>query len=359
MLVPDKVTNQPWREQALARIAEQRFVLDWLKTTDAAKRLPADALHTIELHWQAAATAATTRSRRKASVARVSSHLDAVDTSLLRIGTPSYVHGQLPGLVAQMRKFLPQNDVRRRRIEKLAQQPGCAALSDCDRDLIVAAHHAACAESRREVTRLRSFEKVLLGTAVVLSSFVLALTAFAAIWPAKVPICFSPDGNVVCTTSTNRIPGANTTPDGQPSAAPAAVVDKAMRRAASGWDLAIVELVGLMAAGLAAATSLRKVRGTSTPFSLPTALALLKLPTGALTAVLGLLLMRGEFIPGLSALDSSGQILAWAVLLGYSQQLLTRFVDQRAQTVLENFGRTTEEKERANSAVDATPAPVL
>ena len=69
--------------------------------------------------------------------------------------------------------------------------------------------------------------------------------------------------------------------------------------------------------------------------------------------------MRGEFIPGLSALDSSGQILAWAVLLGYSQQLLTRFVDQRAQTVLENFGRTTEEKERAHSAVDATRAPVL
>jgi hypothetical protein len=32
MLVRDRVTNQPWREQALARIAEQRFVLDRLKT---------------------------------------------------------------------------------------------------------------------------------------------------------------------------------------------------------------------------------------------------------------------------------------------------------------------------------------
>jgi hypothetical protein len=52
--------------------------------------------------------------------------------------------------------------------------------------------------------------------------------------------------------------------------------------------------------------------------------------------VLGLLLMRGEFIPGLSALDSSGQIVAWAVLFGYAQQLLTRLVDQRANTVLDN-----------------------
>jgi hypothetical protein len=64
---------------------------------------------------------------------------------------------------------------------------------------------------------------------------------------------------------------------------------------------------------------------------------LLKLPTGALTAVLGLLLMRGEFVPGLSALDSSAQIVAWAVIFGYAQQLLTRFIDERAQRVLSSI----------------------
>lgn len=42
----------------------------------------------------------------------------------------------------------------------------------------------------------------------------------------------------------------------------------------------------------------------------PVVLALLKLPTGALTAPLGLLLMRGGFVPGLSALDSPAQIIA-------------------------------------------------
>ncbi len=62
---------------------------------------------------------------------------------------------------------------------------------------------------------------------------------------------------------------------------------------------------------------------------------MLKLPTGALTAVLGLLLMRGQFIPGLTALDSSAQILAWALVFGYGQQLFTRLVDQQAHTVLD------------------------
>lgn len=128
-----------------------------------------------------------------------------------------------------------------------------------------------------------------------------------------------------------------------------------MRSVATGWDVAVVIGVGLLAAALAAAASLRRIRGTSTPFGLPIALALLKLPTGALTAILGLILMRGEFVPGLSALDSSGQIVSWAVILGYSQQLLTRFVDQRAQTVLDNFGRPAAEQREAQKALDPAP----
>ena len=73
---------------------------------------------------------------------------------------------------------------------------------------------------------------------------------------------------------------------------------------------------------MASTITLRNVKGTSTPYGLSVALALLKLPLGALTAVLGLLLMSGGFVPGLSALDSSAQILAWALVFGFSQQLL-------------------------------------
>jgi hypothetical protein len=46
--------------------------------------------------------------------------------------------------------------------------------------------------------------------------------------------------------------------------------------------------------------------------------------------------MRGEFVPGLSALDSSAQILAWALVFGYAQQLLTQLVDRQAHTVPDN-----------------------
>jgi hypothetical protein len=57
--------------------------------------------------------------------------------------------------------------------------------------------------------------------------------------------------------------------------------------------------------------------------------------------VLGLVLMRGGFVPGLTALDTTPQIIAWAVVFGASQQLFTGMVDRQAQTVLESVGGKT------------------
>ena len=111
-----------------------------------------------------------------------------------------------------------------------------------------------------------------------------------------------------------------------------------MRLTASSADYPVVALAGLLAAVVAGIATLRKMRGTSTPYRVPLALAILKLPAGALTAVVGLILMRGGFVPGLTALDSPAQIVAWAVIFGYSQQLITGLVDQQAQGVLTDVG---------------------
>ena len=78
---------------------------------------------------------------------------------------------------------------------------------------------------------------------------------------------------------------------------------------------------------------------------LPLSAALLKFPTGALTAFVGVLLIRGAFIPGLSDLDSSPQIVAWAVIFGASQHLVTRFVDARARETLADVGRPPTDPE--------------
>jgi hypothetical protein len=340
-------------EQSFARIAEQQFTVDALRhDLKSEGRFTKEAMDTFESHWRAAASAAQSRfwRGRGGAVERVASHLDAVETEILRLAPSHYVYGRLPGVLAEVKRQLPARDARVQRIRELTQAPPME-LHDQDRDLIVAAQQAASAEARRQVRRLSSFTRVLYATAVVLTLGVLVFAAAGALAPRSVPVCFSPVDGVVCPTSMTASPKADdTATQGQPEPITPAV-DQLMRDHADAWDIALIEGVGLLAAAVAAAGSLSRIRGTSTPFTLPLALAVLKLPTGALTAILGLLLMRGGFIPGLGALDTPAQIIAWAIVLGYSQQLLTQFVDRQAQSELNNFGRSEAVRKQDELAV--------
>jgi hypothetical protein len=154
--------------------------------------------------------------------------------------------------------------------------------------------------------------------------------------PQLIPLCFAPQDSaaVVCPTATQAL-GKSTT---APAPADAAATATALRSTGARGDIAIVMVLGMVGAAVVGAAAIRRMRGTSTPFAVPLLLLVLKLPTGALTAFLGLVLLHGQFVPGLSALDDSGQILAWAVIFGAAQQLVTGLVDKNAQTVLDSTG---------------------
>jgi hypothetical protein len=253
------------------------------------------------------------------SVQRALGNIDAVETDLLRMAGPDYLRGQMPSLLSQIHRFLPKDDPRRIHVSAIADRlehhasgrsSARTQLQTFERDAVVDAYHAASSQRLRDLLRVRSFRNVILGTALLLLLVAGGLAALGTVRPDAIPLCFKPGRQQVC-------------PIGHDP---------------TSTDIWLIEVVGLVAAAAAAAFSLRNIRGTSTPYSLPVALALLKLPTGALTAVLGLLLMRGEFVPGLSALDSSAQIVSWAVVFGYAQQLFTGLVDQQAHSVLQDVG---------------------
>jgi hypothetical protein len=300
------------------------------------------------------------------SIERALGHLDAAEAHLLRLAPPEYLRGQLPSVQAHVNRYLPKNDPRRLRIEKLAREIEAPArggekprIRDFERDAIVAAYHAASSQRRRDLGRLRSFFRVLVGATVFLTAIAIAIGVVGTVRPYAVPLCFHPveQGKVVCPTEEtaaleNGAPAVRSA--GATAATPSssdADIDDTVRATATRGDILIVELVGLIAAALASAAALRGIRGTSTPYRVPLALALLKLPTGALTAVLGLLLMRGGFVPGLSALDTSAQILAWALVFGYAQQLLTGLVDRQAHGVLNDVGGSGAAGDRKSSGV--------
>ena len=343
-----------WREDVLTRAKELDSLRAWLLETT-----PADAddpwWAAIREHLAAVKQAAEGRRGRRARLERVwasmtgstlgraLSNLDAAEASLLRVAPDSYLSGQMPSLRNHVQRHLEPDDPRRRELERLAGRLGpdqamagpaeLSAITDRERNAIVASVRAASKAALREQLRVRSFRNVLLVTSMVMTLLAIGVAVLGFVNPSAVPLCFQPEKSgqtvVVCPTQQSAL-----LQTGQESGPAAPDVDDVVKRTAGPADLLVVELIGLTAAAVAAATALRGIRGSSEPYGLPVALATLKLPMGAVTAVLGLLLMRGQFVPGLSALDTSAQILAWALVFGSAQQLFTRLVDQQAHTVL-------------------------
>jgi hypothetical protein len=340
-----------WREGTLTRAKELESLSVW-----AAQRPPdADSTALVEsigVHLSAARDAALARRRfgDKAALERAISNLDAAETMLLNVAPAEYLESRFPGVLTAVGRHLLPTDVRRQHVEQLARRittpdplsPGTdgVAARKTNQDIlcqerltIAAASRAASSEALREQLRVRSFRTVLMVAGALLTVLAAALVVVGLSSPTAIPLCFAPEeagqAVVVCPTaqsapfSTDQTVGAT-----------ARDVDDAVKDTARPIDVLLVALVGLSAAAVAAAVAIRGIRGSSEPHGLPVAVAVLKLPTGAVTAILGLLLMRGQFVPGLSALDTSAQILAWALVFGYAQQLFTRLVDQQANTVL-------------------------
>jgi hypothetical protein len=346
-------TTSAWREEAITRANELQGLATWISCSAEANGLNGDLLAYVREHLSAVRLTAARQDRGEndtpiklrtriagtiagAAQQRTLGNLDAVEATLLRLAPDSFVRGEMPSLQAHINRFLPVSDPRRERVSDLARKARAEALSDSERGVVVAALHASNTQRRRDLLRVRSFRNVMFSVAAVLVPMAAALALFGLARPTAIPLCFYPEERamVVCPTATEPVKAPKATA-GNPQAVD---LDGPIARAVRPGDILLIEIIGLIAAIVASTVSLRNVRGTSTPYSLAVALALVKIPLGALTTVLGLLLMAGGFVPGLSALDSSAQILAWGLVFGFSQQLLTRLVDQRANALLENVG---------------------
>lgn len=357
-------TSAAWREEAITRANELEGLALWIvNRRDGNGPSDADVLEYVQGHLNAVRKTAANDDHalgwwgRRMSAWRGAAHertlgnLDAVEATLLRLAPASYLSGELPSLHAHVNRFLGKSDPRRARAEQVMIDAKGRDVTDAERGAVVAALHAANTQRRRDLLRVRSFRNVMFIAAGLLVPIAIGLAIFGFVRPDAIPLCFNPveKAKVVCPTEEVPIPSEESGAQQQTAASPPGDIDPFIDRAAKGGDIALIEVIGLIAAIVASVVGLRNVKGTSTPYSLAVALALIKIPLGALAAVLGLVLMAGGFVPGLSALDTSAQILAWALVFGFSQQLLTRLVDQRASTLLDNVGGKGAAGDRAKS----------
>ncbi len=269
----------------------------------------------------------------------------------------------LPDLVAFIEKYLPDKDNLLLEVDKILDRQikdrieherkrRCKryppTLHEHERQTIVDAVDRAYSVQEEDLVKLRSFERLVHRWSTGLIFMVLLLAGVTLAFPSLLPLCFYPPADagassiavpddfaerkVVCPTrEVIPLPTVSSPPVTWPHDIAAVTWDSPW----SPWDYAVIELAGMVAAAVTGAATLHRLKDSGSAYNVPFALAVLKLPAGALTAVLGILLMRGEFVPGLSALDTSAQIIAWAVVFGAAQQLFTRIVDHQGASVME------------------------
>jgi hypothetical protein len=351
-----------WCESTLTRAYELGALCDWMVARESRDGDCALVI-AIKRHLAAAREAALGKKldpykrfrifRNGPLIERARSNLDAAEAQLLNLAPPDYILGQMPSLLRHVQRHLRPTDPGRQEFERIARSLDIndpehpLPQNDEEQDLetikkargkIVTTVRAASSEALRVNVRLRSFRNVVVVTTVLLAVLAVGVAVTGFLSPTLVPLCFAPEesGKAVVVCPTGQSDPFTRSQAGLPAQEGAKVrdTDEVVADTAKRQDLMVVELVGLTAAAIAAAAAIRNIKGSSERYGLPVALAALKLPTGAITAFLGLLLMRGQFVPGLNALDTTAQILAWALVFGFAQELFTRLVDQQGQTVL-------------------------
>lgn len=276
------------------RTASVEAIQDYLSRVQIACERPAHWWHRIQDRW------------RGTSVESAYRYLHAAKLELIELLPDEEVEALVPKVHADMSVLIDHADPRRREFEravierKTMRRP---ALKQAAETIYEAEDFAN--------TRVRAFRNIVIVAASLMCLMVIIIGLVGVFWPGALPMCFSGGAGEICPSGRS-----------QPSA----------------LDVVVVSALGAGAGGLAAAILLRSIRGAPDPYGLPLALVVLKPPAGALTAASGILLLSGQFIPGLTALDTQAQILSYALVFGYAQQLLTQPIDRRAQSILGSVG---------------------
>jgi hypothetical protein len=276
---------------------------------------------------------------RGTSVEQAFLHLHAAKTFLVDLLPAAEVDVLVPEVSTRLAMALDRNDPRRVEAEALLG----SATGPARRAVLKQAMETSYDASDEQYVRLRDFRNIILLTALAMALLTGTLLIMVALFPNAIPMCFKPGVTTAVTGAQQASPVASVCPSGD-------------QQQPDSGDILIVAGLGAIGGALGALVAIRNLRGTSTPYAVSTALAILKGPSGALTAIIGMLLLAGGFVPGLTNLDSQRQILAYALIFGIAQQLVTRVADERAQQILNQLPSKDPHAEPAKpSTVRRTP----
>jgi hypothetical protein len=266
--------------------------------------------------------------------------MHAAEAHLVELYDEHELQAEIPLAVARAQTALHRDDPRQWTVGQLREFPPALLRPQLRRMM---ADSFAALDARHG--QLRNFRNILLLAALLITALVAATLVVGFTWPRVMPLCF-PNAVVVSSDPLMTEQDRFNCPTRSPTDGPAS------------GDILVVALFGLLGGALAASVSIRNLKGTTSPYDVPVALSLLKVPLGAFTAILALVAIRADFVPGLSTLDSQEQILAYALVLGFAQQVFTRLLDHQAQVLLEHLPSKDAADEPPRPPTPRQPSPL-
>jgi hypothetical protein len=239
----------------------------------------------------------------------------AAEAALLPLLTRKQFWAELPRIQRSIHDYLSEDDPRRAWVDRCLM----GRMQRCGWRSCHPIRHGITARERARLTsalrwayyvnsidrgRLWSFQRMLMRTAGALGMVLVALALVQGyVWPDTLSVCFfNSEGGNVCPSGPKPKVG----------------------------DIAVVEVVGLVGGTLAAVRAIASSRRVVDPYAVHVAQALLKAAAGGVTAVLGIMLLSASNLQ----VSNPVQILAFAVVFGYSQELVTHIISTKEEALL-------------------------
>ena len=316
--------RRAWQQQALARcqlLRAQWVLVDQGATEEERASRDAVAVEFLGLLKDAEKAGETGRSSPIAiltglTLERVWADVHAAEVLLLETLPPSAVDSYRNWVLDEARGDLPANSP----VLSALTRGGAAAERITGRDLAAVLRTAYSISTANHV-RVRSFRNTIYFASLVTVLAVGSLAVVGALAPRSIPMCNTAAN--LCIVAGSSGPARN--------------------------HVLIAGVIGAAAGILAGIASLGRLRGSSVPYSLAFALGLFKGPCGALSAILGLLIIRSGIVGADLGTSTSAGIVGWVIVFGASQQLVTRLADQKGQSVLESVRSGTGHAPRAGA----------
>ena len=287
-----------WREIALNRIDEAEVELKCVskENHDAYHERVSDAKKRLKTAREIVECSPSLRAAWSGvDVERAWENIHAVEVSLIRLYDSAKIKATIPYILADAWPALRPGDALFTTLDEYRIKTEWEAN---DYESVAQYVRTIYARSTNQYVRARSFRNILFSATFVLTLFAVGFGILGAKQPD-----ISMSASTQCPPST-------------------------------GLSLWLVELLGLFGASLIGSVAIRRMRGTSSPYAVPMASLLVKLPSGALTAAGGLMLIRAGFLNPNLAPCTTAQLVAYALIFGASQQTFTRLIDRQAQNVL-------------------------